>query len=204
MIHSSADVDADARVGARTMVWDQARIRERAVIGEDCIIGRGAYVDADVHVGDRVKIQNNALVYHGVDVGDDVFIGPAAVLTNDRNPRAITVDGDLASADDWVVSLIRLSVGCSIGANAVVVAGCDVGAYALVGAGAVVTRSVPDYAVVVGNPARVLGWACQCGSRLVDETGRPVGSAFTGLAHCREHDFGFEVSDGRCRRVVPA
>jgi UDP-2-acetamido-3-amino-2,3-dideoxy-glucuronate N-acetyltransferase len=186
------------------MVWDQARVREGAVIGEDCIIGRGAYVDAGVHIGSRVKIQNNALVYHGCNVEDDVFIGPAAVLTNDRNPRAVTVDGTLASADDWLVSQIRLSVGCSVGANAVVVAGCDIGAHALVGAGAVVTRSVPDYAIVVGNPARILGWACECGSRLVDEAGDPIGPEHAGAATCNLHMASFDVRDGQCRKVVPA
>ena len=204
MIHPSADIDADAQIGEQTMVWDQARVREGAVIGEDCIIGRGAYVDAGVHIGDRVKVQNNALVYHGVTVEDDVFIGPAAVLTNDRNPRAVTVDGALASADDWLVSHIRLSVGCSIGANAVVVAGCDIGAHALVGAGAVVTRSVPDYAVVVGNPARILGWVCECGRRLVSDDQRPTGPDHVGSAHCTIHGGDFEVNDSRCSKTVPA
>ena len=119
-------------------------------------------------IGDRVKIQNAALIYHGVTVDDGVFIGPNAILTNDRFPRSITAGGDLARGDDWVVSPIRLRTGASIGAGAVVVAGLDVGRFATVGAGAVVTRDVPDHALVVGNPARRLGWVCACGQRLLD------------------------------------
>jgi tetrahydrodipicolinate N-succinyltransferase len=132
------------------------------------VIGRDAFVDEGVAVGDRVKIQNGALVYHGVTVEDGVFIGPGAILTNDRYPRAITASGELARADDWTVSPIRLRAGCSIGAGAVVVAGITVGRFATVGAGAVVTRDVPDHALVAGNPARRLGWVCACGRRLVD------------------------------------
>lgn len=184
MIHPSADVSADAVVGDRTRVWDQARVRERVVIGTDCIIGRGAYLDADVTVGDRVKIQNNALVYHGVTVESGVFIGPAAVLTNDRFPRAITVEGQLSGADDWDVAEIRLREGCSVGAAAVVVAGCTVGRFATIGAGAVVTRDVPDHGLVVGNPARLLGWVCRCGQRLVDDAGSPAAAGFEGPVRC--------------------
>lgn len=108
------------------MVWDEVRIREGATIGDECIIGRGAYIDAGVSVGDRVKIQNDALVYHGVTVDSGVFIGPGAILTNDRYPRAITADGQLALAADWTVDEIHLGYGCSIGAGAVVVAGAPV------------------------------------------------------------------------------
>ena len=142
-------------------------MRTRARIGAECVIGRDAFIDEGVEIGDRVKIQNAALVYHGVTVEDGVFIGPNAILTNDRFPRSITATGELARADDWVVSPIRLRTGASIGAGAVVVAGRDVGRFATVGAGAVVTRSVPDHALVAGNPARRIGWVCACGRRLV-------------------------------------
>jgi acetyltransferase-like isoleucine patch superfamily enzyme len=138
------------------------------------VIGRDAFIDAEVVIGDRVKIQNQALVYHGVTVEDGVFIGPNAILTNDRYPRAITSTGQLARAEDWTVSPIRLRTGSSIGAGAIVVAGIEVGRFALVGAGAVVTRSVPDHALVAGNPARRLGWVCACGARLVDASGAPA------------------------------
>jgi UDP-2-acetamido-3-amino-2,3-dideoxy-glucuronate N-acetyltransferase len=128
-----------------------------------------------VVLGDRVKVQNAALVYHGVVVEDGVFIGPNAILTNDRNPRAVTTAGDLAREDDWEVSPITLREGCSIGAGAIVVAGTDVGRHAMVGAGAVVTKTVPDHALVAGNPAHRLGWVCACGRRLTDAaTGDPA------------------------------
>jgi UDP-2-acetamido-3-amino-2,3-dideoxy-glucuronate N-acetyltransferase len=204
LIHPSADVSPDARIGDRTRVWDLVRIREGAVLGVDCIVGRGAYIDAGVQIGDRVKIQNNALVYHGVTVASGVFIGPAAVLTNDRFPRSITLDGGLSSADDWTVSEIHLAEGCSIGANATVVAGCDVGRFATVGAGAVVTRSVPDHALVAGNPARLIGWVCGCGQRLVDASGGPAGAAAAGTVRCPRDGTTFAVRDGACRAAVLA
>lgn len=173
-IHPTADLEDGVSVGARSSVWHRAQIRTGARIGAECVIGRDAFIDEGVSLGDRVKVQNLALVYHGVTVEDGVFIGPNAILTNDRFPRAITAGGELARADDWTVSPIVLRHGCSIGAGAVVVAGCDVGRFATVGAGAVVTRSVPDHALVVGNPARRLGWVCACGARLVDANGHPA------------------------------
>ena len=170
-VHASADLEPDVVVGPRTSIWHRAQVRVGARIGAECVIGRDAFIDEGVTIGDRVKIQNLALVYHGVTVEDGVFIGPNAILTNDRFPRSVTPDGELATADDWEVSPIHLGHGCSVGAGAIVVAGCDVGAYALVGAGAVVTRTVPAHALVVGNPARRLGWVCACGRRLADSTG---------------------------------
>ncbi len=169
-IHPSADLEADVSVGPRSSVWHHAVLRVGASIGAECIIGRDAFIDEGVHLGDRVKVQNAALVYHGVTVGNGVFIGPNAILTNDRYPRAITATGELARGDDWTVSPIELRDGCSIGAGAVVVAGTSIGRGATVGAGAVVTRDVPDYALVAGNPARRLGWVCACGTRLTDRS----------------------------------
>jgi len=174
-VHGTADLEADVDVGPRTSIWHRAQIRTGARIGADCIIGRDAFIDEGVTLGDKVKVQNQALVYHGVTVEDGVFIGPNAILTNDRFPRAITSTGDLARATDWQVSPIVLRHGCSIGAGAVVVAGIDVGRFATVGAGAIVTKTVPDNALVAGNPARRLGWVCDCGQRLTDSaTGAPV------------------------------
>ena len=173
-VHASADLEADVTVGSGTSIWHRAQVRVGARIGAECVIGRDAFIDEGVTIGDRVKIQNAALVYHGVTVEDGVFIGPNAILTNDRFPRAITATGELARADDWTVSPITLRHGCSIGAGAIVVAGVDVGRFATVGAGAVVTRTVPDHALVAGNPARRIGWVCACGSRLVDSAGEPA------------------------------
>lgn len=173
-IHATADLEPDVSVGAGTSVWHRVQIRTGASIGDECVIGRDAFIDEGVAIGDRVKIQNLALVYHGVQIEDGVFIGPGAILTNDRYPRAITSTGDLARADDWEVSPITLRFGCSIGAGAVVVAGTEVGRFAMVGAGAVVTRSVPSHALVVGSPARRIGWVCACGARLVDSNGDPM------------------------------
>ena len=173
-IRPSAEIGDGVAIGARTAIWDRAQLLDGARVGVDCIVGRDVYIDAGVAIGDKVKIQNAALIYHGVTVGDRVFIGPGAILTNDRIPRATTPTGELARGADWTVTVTHVGDGASIGAGAIVVAGCDVGTDALVGAGAVVTRPVPDNALVVGNPARIIGWVCACGARLVDEAERPL------------------------------
>jgi acetyltransferase-like isoleucine patch superfamily enzyme len=173
-IHATADLEDDVGVGAGTSVWHRAQLRTGARIGRDGIIGRDVFIDEGVVLGDRVKVQNGALIYHGVTVADGVFIGPGAILTNDRHPRAVNPDGDLARASDWTVSPIHVSSGASIGAGAVVVAGCEIGPFAMVGAGAVVTHDVPGHAVVAGVPARRIGWVCACGHRLDDSTGHPA------------------------------
>jgi UDP-2-acetamido-3-amino-2,3-dideoxy-glucuronate N-acetyltransferase len=194
-VHASADLEADVSVGARTSIWSRAVLRNGASVGSDCVIGRDAFIDEGVVLGDKVKVQNGALVYHGVSVGNGVFIGPGAILTNDRYPRAITAAGELARADDWTLSPIELRDGCSIGAGAVVVAGTTVGRFATVGAGAVVTRDVPGYALVAGNPARRLGWVCACGTRLQDRPGvvappQPVTGSQLACPRCgRRFDF---------------
>jgi acetyltransferase-like isoleucine patch superfamily enzyme len=173
-VHATADLEDQVNVGAGTSIWHRAQVRTGASIGRDCVIGRDVFIDEGVSIGDRVKIQNGALVYHGVTVGSGVFIGPGAILTNDRHPRALTSAGDLARAADWIVSPVHVADGASIGAGAVVVAGCDIGLFGMVGAGAVVTHEVPAHAVVAGNPARVIGWVCACGQRLLDSTGHPA------------------------------
>jgi UDP-2-acetamido-3-amino-2,3-dideoxy-glucuronate N-acetyltransferase len=159
----TADVDAGSTIGPGTKVWHLAQIRRGAAIGADCIIGRGAYVDADVQVGDRVKIQNYALVYAPARLEDAVFIGPAAVLTNDQYPRSTARDGSLKSADAWEAKGVTVRVGGSVGANATVLAGVTIGRWALVAAGAVVTKDVPDHALVGGVPARRLAWVGRAG-----------------------------------------
>jgi acetyltransferase-like isoleucine patch superfamily enzyme len=173
-VHASADLEPDVSVGPRTSIWHRAQVRTGAAIGAECIVGRDVFIDEGVTIGDRVKIQNGALIYNGVVVEDGVFIGPGAILTNDRYPRAITSSGELARAEDWQVSPIALRYGCSIGAGAVVVAGVDIGRFATVGAGGVVTRDVPNHALVAGSPAHRLGWVCACGMRLHDAHGEPA------------------------------
>ena len=197
-VHPSADLEAGVSVGPGTSIWQRAQIRSGATIGAECVIGRDAFIDVGVPIGSRVKIQNAALVYHGVTVEDGVFIGPNAILTNDRFPRAITATGELARADDWEVSPIVLRTGAAIGAGAVVVAGTTVGRFATVGAGSVVTRDVPDHALVAGNPARRLGWVCFCGQRLVEATGARVAPDHAGAARCPRCDAAFDIAGDAC------
>ncbi|MGL4649065.1 MAG: acyltransferase [Caldilineaceae bacterium] len=166
VIHPSADVAVGATIGAGCRIWNRAQVREGALLGPGCIVGKDAYVDAGVKVGALCKIQNSALIYHGATLEDGVFIGPQACLTNDRNPRAITADGHQKGADDWQVAPILVRYGAAVGACAVVVGGVTIGRFAMVGAGAVVTHDVPDHGLVVGVPARLVGFVCACGHRL--------------------------------------
>lgn len=168
-IHPSADVDPAATIGAGTQVWHLAQVREGAVVGQDCILGRAAYVGPGVRIGDRCKVQNLALLYEPAELGDGVFVGPAVVLTNDLNPRAVTPDGGLKGAADWDAVPVRILDGASIGARSVCVAPVTVGRWAMVAAGSVVTRDVPDYALVAGVPARQLGWVGPAGRRLLED-----------------------------------
>lgn len=166
IIHPTAEVSPLATIGEGTRIWHQAQVRERARIGRSCIIGKGVYIDFDVVVGDRVKIQNGVSIYHGVTIEDGVFVGPHACLTNDKLPRAITPDGELKRDADWEVGRILVQYGASIGAGAIILPGVTVGRFAMVGAGAVVTRDVAAHALVVGNPARRVGFVCACGHPL--------------------------------------
>jgi acetyltransferase-like isoleucine patch superfamily enzyme len=164
-IHPTAEVDERASIGADTQIWHYCQIRGGARLGSNCKVGRGVFIDADVDIGDNVKIQNFVSIYHGVSIEDGVFIGPQATFTNDLAPRAVNPDGSPKNAQDWVVTPTRVGRGASIGANATVVCGTNVGRWALVGAGSVVTRDVEEYALVVGNPARRIGWVCASGNR---------------------------------------
>jgi UDP-2-acetamido-3-amino-2,3-dideoxy-glucuronate N-acetyltransferase len=164
-IHPTADVSSQAEIGEGTRVWSNVQIRERAKVGRNCIIGRNCYIEFDVTVGDNVKIQNNSSLYVGLTVDDGVFIGPHVVFTNDKLPRAINPDGSLKSASDWHVGTTHVKFGAAIGAGAVIVTGVTVGRWAMVGSGSVVTKDVPDYALVVGNPARVIGYVSATGVR---------------------------------------
>ncbi|RCG31523.1 N-acetyltransferase [Sphaerisporangium album] len=170
-IAPTADVDPSAKIGADSAVWHLAQVREGAVLGEGCILGRGAYVGPGVRMGDRVKLQNYALVYEPAVLEDGVFIGPAAVLTNDVYPRSTDVDGALKRDGDWTAEGVVVRAGASVGARAVVVAGRTIGRHALVAAGAVVTKDVPDFALVAGVPARRIGWVGRAGVTLEEASG---------------------------------
>lgn len=166
-VHSTADVSPESQIGDGTKVWHQAQVREKAKIGKNCIIGKGSYIDFGVTIGDNVKIQNGVFVYHGVTVESGVFLGPGVILTNDKNPRATDENGNLKNDDDWVLGKILIKKGASIGAGSVILPGVTIGEYALIGAGSVVTKNVPDYSLVYGNPAKVYG--------KVDKLGNVIG-----------------------------
>lgn len=162
-IAEGADVAASAVVGDGSKIWHLAQVREAARLGTGCIIGRGAYVGTGAVLGDHCKVQNYALVYEPAVLGDGVFIGPAAVLTNDHYPRAVNPDLSPKSADDWEPVGVTIGEGASVGARAVCIAPLRIGRWASIAAGAVVTRDVPDFALVVGVPARRVGWVGHAG-----------------------------------------
>ncbi|WP_010146897.1 N-acetyltransferase [Serinicoccus profundi] len=196
-IVDSADVAESASIGEGSSVWHLAQVREDAVLGAGCVIGRGAYVGTGVRMGDHCKVQNYALVYEPARLGHGVFVGPAAVLTNDTFPRAVNPDGSLKAADDWDAVGVTVGDGASIGARAVCIAPVRVGAWATVAAGAVVAKDVPDHALVVGVPARQVGWVGHAG-RPLEPTGTP------GEWRCPQTQEIYRESDGGLRRTDPA
>ncbi|MFY9557775.1 MAG: acyltransferase [Blastocatellia bacterium] len=158
-VHESSYVDQPCEIGEGTKIWHFSHIMAGSKIGRSCNIGQNVVISPQVVIGDNVKIQNNVSVYTGVELEDDVFCGPSMVFTNVTNPRS-----QVSRKDEYRRTLVKR--GASIGANATVICGHTVGRYAFIGAGAVVTRDVPDYAMVVGNPGRVAGWMCRCGVKL--------------------------------------
>ncbi len=180
LIHETAEVSPLATVGEDTRIWHHAQVRERARIGRGCTLGKGVYVDFDVVIGDNVKIQNGVMLFHGCVVEDGAFLGPGVILTNDKFPRAINPDGTLKTDADWEVGTVRVRRGASVGAGAVVLPGVTIGQFAMVGAGAVVTRDVPDHGLVVGNPARLVGFVCFCGLPVA----RPAGTDRIACSRC--------------------
>ncbi|UOE42744.1 acyltransferase [Agromyces larvae] len=169
-VAASASIDSTAIIGDGTTIWHLTQLREHAVIGADCIIGRNVYVGPGVVIGDRCKVQNSALLYEPSVLEDGVFVGPGVVFTNDEFPRAVNPDGTLKSADDWTPVGVTVRTGASIGARSVCIAPVTIGEWSLVAAGAVVTTYVPPFALVVGTPARRVGWVGRAGVPLV-----PVG-----------------------------
>lgn len=158
-VHESSYIDEPCQIGAGTKIWHFSHIMKNSIIGEKCNIGQNVVISPDVILGNNVKIQNNVSVYTGVICEDDVFLGPSCVFTNVINPRSF-----IARKEEYKQTLIKK--GASIGANATIVCGHVIGKYSFIGAGAVVTKDVPDYALVVGNPARIAGYVCECGNRL--------------------------------------
>lgn len=193
-IAPSADVSDRAVLGAGTKIWHLAQVREDAVLGENCIVGRGAYVGTGVQIGDNTKIQNYALVYEPAKLGKGVFIGPAVVLTNDTYPRSVSPEGSLKSAHDWTPVGVTIEDGASIGARAVCVAPVTIGRWATIAAGAVVTKDVPAFALMAGVPAKRLGWVGKAGFPLREADGFWV-CPETGAKYVEEENFLKEAED---------
>jgi UDP-2-acetamido-3-amino-2,3-dideoxy-glucuronate N-acetyltransferase len=169
VIHASAIVDAGAHIGPGTKIWHFCHVCAGAQIGAGCVLGQNVYVAATAVLGDGVRVQNNVSIYDGVVLDAHVFVGPSAVFTNVERPR-------VEHPRKGAYAPTRVGRGATIGANATIVCGTTIGRYAFIGAGAVVTRDVSPHALVVGNPARVLGWACTCGERLPEGTPSPCGA----------------------------
>ncbi|MCB0654446.1 MAG: N-acetyltransferase [Saprospiraceae bacterium] len=184
--HETAVIDEGARIGAGSSIWHFCHLMSGAALGEGCKLGQNVFVASGVVLGRNVKVQNNVSIYEGVTCEDDVFLGPSMVFTNVSNPRSAVVrQGQYEQT--------RVGKGASIGANATIVCGNNLGDYAFIGAGAVVTKSVPAYALVAGNPARQIGWMSEYGHRLVfDENGR---------AACPESGERYELKGGRVEKL---
>lgn len=156
--HPTATIDAGAQIGENSKIWHYAHIRDGAIIGNDVIVGKSSYIDTNTIIGDQVKIQNLVSVYSGVTIENKVFVGPHVVFTNDLFPRA---------TGDWEITPTLVKQGASIGANSTVICGITIGENALIGAGSVVTKDVPDFALVRGNPARIAGYVCVCARKVL-------------------------------------
>lgn len=184
--HETAIIDEGCQIGRGTKIWHFSHIMQNCKIGEGCNIGQNVVVSPDVVLGKNVKIQNNVSVYTGVTCDDDVFLGPSMVFTNVINPRsAINRKSQYAKT--------HVGKGATIGANATVVCGHDIGAYAFIGAGAVVTKTVPAYALVVGNPSRQIGWMSEYGHRLVFNE--------DGVATCPESGDKYQLKNGTVTKI---
>ena len=184
-VHPSSVIDQGSQIGKGTKIWHFSHIMSGAIIGENCNIGQNVVVSPDVVLGNNVKVQNNVSIYTGVICKDDVFLGPSCVFTNVINPRSAVI-----RRDSYLKTIV--GQGASIGANATIVCGNDIGDYAFIGAGAVVTKFIPDYALVVGNPARQIGCISQYGHRLEFKDG---------IAICPESNQEYKLENNRVVRI---
>lgn len=185
-IHPTAVIDAQVSIGEETKVWHHVHIMSGAIIGRACILGKNVFIGKKVTIGNRVKIQNNVSVYEGLHIDDKVFIGPSVVFTNVLTPRAF-----IERKAEFLKTIVGL--GASIGANATILCGITIGKYAMIGAGAVITKNVPDYALLVGNPARPIGWVSEGGERLEFNE--------EGAAHCPVGKEGYQLKEGKVTRI---
>lgn len=164
LIHKSADISKNAKIGENTAIWQNCQILAGAKIGTNCTIGHNCFIASKAKVGNGVKIQSNIDIWDLVTIEDYVFIGPSAVFTNDPNPRAKYPKKDFFQYGKWQPTLVK--EGATIGANATILCGIEIGRWAMIGAGSVVTKNIPDYGLVIGVPAKLNGWVCECGNRL--------------------------------------
>lgn len=185
--HETAVIDEGCEIGAGTKIWHFSHIMPNCVIGERCNIGQNVVVSPQVVLGNGVKVQNNVSIYTGVTCEDEVFLGPSVVFTNIRNPRSAVVRRH-------AYEQTKVGKGATIGANATIVCGHDIGAYAFIGAGAVVTKNVPAYALVIGNPSKQVGWMSEYGHRLHFDA--------AGLATCPESEQQYQLTEGVVKRLA--
>jgi len=184
--HETAVIDQGCEIGEETKIWHFSHIMSNCFIGKQCSIGQNVVISPEVRIGNRVKIQNNVSVYTGVICEDDVFLGPSAVFTNVINPRSAII-----RKDEYKPTLVQK--GATIGANATIVCGITIGRYAFIGAGAVVTKNIPDYALVIGNPARQTGWMSEYGHKLKFNT--------EGMAICPESQNSYRLENGKVSKI---
>lgn len=170
--HKTVEIQEGAKIGKDTKIWQNCQILKGAQIGENCVIGHNCFVSSKAKIGNGVKLESNIDVWDLITLEDYVFVGPSAVFTNDLNPRAKYPKSKFPEYGKWLPTLVR--EGASIGANATIICGNAIGKWALIGAGAVVTKNVPDYAIMAGLPAEIIGWACECGNKLDFQEGRAI------------------------------
>jgi acetyltransferase-like isoleucine patch superfamily enzyme len=184
--HETANIENDVQIGDGTKIWAYTHVRKGTKIGQNCVVAEGVFIDEGSQIGDNCKIQNHAIIYHQAILENGVFIGPNVCFTNDKQPRAINPDGSLKSADDWEASTIKIGEGAAIGGHSVITPGVTIGAWAMAGSGSVISKDVPDFGLVYGNPARIHGFVCKCGKKLDDVVSEEGDKVVLKCAKCGE------------------